>query len=305
MYKYINLDYSGNIKSIGKKINYIFKHLDCGESTLSIKDEVKNDNVFIYQSFNPGSFDNDLMKLSLCCDILQRNNVKSIMYIAPFLPYTRQDKVDNTKLSLGCKILADILNKYNIKTIATYDLHSDCFITKLFDSDMKNIDSIKNEQFTVFSKNQKALIVFSAIPLFLKHIKKKYNLNKTTIVLPDAGAKKRFEHFFKNKNINIVFFKKTHLNNGKIKMSLVGEIKNKNIAIIDDIIDTGKTIIYAVEKIFKPGRKIIICATHGIFSSNSIKKIDDLPIEEIITTDSIKNINLTKKFKIIKLPVDI
>ncbi len=303
--KHILLDYYGEIFKKSKKINYDFLHLKCGENAFFVKDnKIENDDISIYQSFSRGNINNEILKLLLCCNVLQQNKVKKINYIAPFLPYTRHDSTDDKKLSLGCKMFADVINQCGISNIYTYDLHSKCFIEQLFHCKLNKISVKEKEGEITYYNKQKTLIVKSAIPLFINYIKKNYNLDNTVIVFPDIGASKRFSDIVKNKNIDIICCKKKHINENKVEISIIGNVKDKNIIILDDIIDTGKTIICLVKQLLKLGAKnIIVCATHGIFSSNSVNLINSLKIKEILITNSIQNNNLPRKFNVLKLKV--
>ena len=121
--KLINLNYNTNIDG-NSLLKYTLKHFPCGEFEFSIQENISDCEIEIYQSFEVGKFNDDLMKLQIVCDVLKRNNVKHISYFAPFLPYARQDKADNLKYSFGARLIADIIHNCGINEITTYDFHT-------------------------------------------------------------------------------------------------------------------------------------------------------------------------------------
>jgi len=279
----INLNYNGNIdKNLLLKCR--LRQFPCGEFEFSIQEDISDCEIEIYQTFSVGKFNDDLMKLQIVCDVLKRNNVKSISYFAPFLPYTRQDRTYNLTSSLGSKLVADIINNCGISKITTYDFHV--------------------LQMEGFFKGQ--VYNLSAIPLFLDDIEKKFNKNDIVIVFPDAGSASRFKRFFDDTEYEIAIIQKTRKDDN-IYMKILGEVENKTAIIIDDMIDSGGTIIEA-SKILENhnANDIYVYATHGVFSCNFFDKItNNEKIKEITTTNSIKNNIDCDKLKIIDLISDI
>ena len=278
--KYINIDFCGNIPADYQELVCEFKYFSCGEVEFNIKEDIEDEDITIFQSFNVGKFNDDLMKLWVCCDVLKRNNVKSIKYFAPFLPYTRQDRSGNSTRSVGSKILATIIKDCKIKEVITYDAHVEQ-IDGVFDCKIRHL---------------------SAIPLFLENIKQNYDLGKSVILFPDTGSAQRFKDFFHNVNIDIAITKKTRLQNGNVKTHLLGNINGKDVIIIDDMIDGGRTVIGATQHSLEFGAKnVYVYATHGIFSGNGIELLNNSQIKKIVITNSIKNDNLPSKFEVIDL----
>ena len=278
--KYINIDFCGKIPANYQELACEFKYFSCGEVEFHIKEDIENEEITIFQSFNVGKFNDDLMKLWVCCDVLKRNNVKSIKYIAPFLPYTRQDRSGNATRSVGSKILATIIKDCKINEVITYDPHVEQ-IDGVFDCKIKHL---------------------SAIPLFLKIIQEKYDLNNSVIVFPDAGSTQRFKDFFYDVNIDIAIIRKTRLQNGDVKTKLLGNVNGKDIIIIDDMIDGGRTVVSAMQNSLEFGAKNVdVYATHGIFSGNGVEVLNNSTIRKITITDSIKHDILPSKFEVIEL----
>ena len=315
---FISLDYNCNFPKEKERteIKYDFRKFDCGELEITFpkkknkiyynqiakstkktikENNSKNDTVYIYQSFTREKFNEGLIKLFIICCILNENyndtQKLNITYIAPFLPYMRQKEEKSNFL------LKNIFQICGIKTVMTYDLHY----------------HYNDENYSICSSesNIKKLFV-SAMPLFIKDIRKQHkdSINKIVIVFPDKGAKDRFFNYFKedfatfclkkirDKNDNVTIYTNDDTKN----------LKNKKAIIIDDMIDTGKTVIEATNFLVKNGIKSVdIYATHGIFSGNSIKKLNENKnIKSIAISDSIKysnskNNKLPKKFRVIKL----
>lgn len=265
MKKLINLNYNTNIdESLLLKCK--LKQFPCGEFEFSIQEEISDCEIEIYQSFEVGKFNDDLMKLQIVCDVLKRNNVKSISYFAPFLPYTRQDRTYNLTSSLGSKLVADIINNCGISKITTYDFHA-LQIEGYFKGQVYNL---------------------SAIPLFLEDIEKKFNKNDIVIVFPDAGACSRFKRFFEGTEYDIAIINKTRTETG-LKMKILGKVDNKTAIIIDDMIDSGGTIIEA-SKLLKNNnaKNIMVYATHGILSGNAVQNLTNTnEIDKITITNSL------------------
>ena len=280
--KVINLDFFDILPKNFTHLNCEFKKFNCGEIEFNLNEEVENQDICIFQKFNIGALNDDILKLWICCDVLKRNNAKNIKYIAPFLPYTRQDRTYNTKCSLGSKIVANIANECGINEITTYDLHAlqiECF----FNCKVHNI---------------------SAVPMFLQHIEKNYTNDDLVINFADIGSANRFKQFFKDDKLNVSLIRKTRLENGDIKTFLLGDVKDKNVIILDDMIDSGKTIIEATNTLLNFGAKNVdVYATHGVFSGNGIQTLNNSSVRKIVISNSIRNDNLPSKFEVINLEI--
>ena len=278
--KLINLNFNTNIdESLLLKCK--LKHFPCGEFEFSIQEDIGDCEIEIYQSFEVGKFNDDLMKLQIVCDVLRRNNAKSISYFAPFLPYTRQDRTYSTTGSLGAKLMAEIVNSCNISKITTYDFHA--------------------LQIEGFFKGQ--VYNLSAVPLFLKDIEQKFDKNEIVIVFPDAGACSRFKRFFEGTEYDIAIINKTRTESG-LQMKILGDVADKTAIIIDDMIDGGGTIIEA-SKLLKQNsaKQIFAYATHGLLSGDAVEKLTNAnEIEKITISNSlIQCKNVGEKITVLKL----
>lgn len=265
--KCINLNYNGLIGQDFVEIKSKLKHFGCGEFEFLIEEDISDQEITIFQSFHVGKFNDELIKLQIVCDVLKRNNVKKISYLAPFLPYTRQDKTYETKASLGSKLLADIINSCKIDELITYDLHSPQ-IEGFFKCKAQNL---------------------SMIPSFIEDIKQKFKHNEIIITFPDAGSASRFKRFFADEEFDIAIINKHRTNNG-IKMDILGQASDKIAIIIDDMIDSGGTLIEASKLLLESGAKhVYVYATHGIFSGNAIDNLQKSEIKGVTVSNSILN----------------
>jgi ribose-phosphate pyrophosphokinase len=264
--KCINLNYNGLIPQDYTEIKSRIKLFHCGEIEFEIQEDISNQEITIFQSFEVGKFNDDLMKLQIVCDVLKRNNVKKSTYFAPFIPYTRQDKTYDTKVSLGSKLIADIINNCGINEITTYDLHA-----------------VQIEGFFKCKVNH-----LSMIPRFIEHINDNFKPDNVVIVFPDAGSASRFKRFFADQTFKIAIINKVRTEN-LISMEILGDVKNKTAVVIDDMIDGGGTIIEASKILLENhANQVFAYATHGIFSDNAVEKLEKSPIERVVVGDSLE-----------------
>ena len=283
MKKLITLNFNGFIDE-NEKLKYRLRQFPCGEFEFSIQEKIDDFDIEIYQTFTTGNFNNELMELQIVCDVLRRNSVKSITYVSPFLPYTRQDRTFNLTGSLGAKIVAEIVNNCGIGKIITYDFHA-LQIEGFFKGQVHNL---------------------SAVPLFLKDIESKFDKKDIVIVFPDAGSASRFKRFFDNTDYEIAIIQKVRNDDG-IAMKILGNASGKTAIILDDMIDSGGTIIEASNVLKKQNAKdIFVYATHGVLSGNAVQNLqNENNISQITITNSLQqNCLLSEKFEVIELIED-
>ncbi len=285
MNRYINLDYIGEISDVYLEVKSRLTCFESSELEFLLEEDISNQEIIIFQSFILNRFNDSLLKLQIVCDVLKRNKVKKIILFSPFLPYMRQDKFFNLKLSSGAKLIIDIINYSGIQEVITYDLHN------------KDIES----HFKCKLKN------LSMIPIFIQDIKQKYNRNNVLIVFPDIGAVIRYKNFFQDNSFRVTSInKKSTLN--KIDMSILGAVEDQTVIIIDDIIDSAKTITEAVKILIENKvKEVYVYATHGIFSNNAIERSDIAEIQNITLSNSLLSsksellFNKSNKIKIINI----
>ncbi|NIH40984.1 MAG: ribose-phosphate pyrophosphokinase [Buchnera aphidicola (Periphyllus aceris)] len=276
--------FAGN--SIPKLANYIVKILNSnlgkstvkkfsdGEISVRINENVRGDDIFVIQSICFPSNDN-LMELILIIDSLKRASAGRITAVIPYFGYSRQDKrVRLARVPITAKIIADFLSNVGVDRVLTVDLHTDQ-IQGFFDIPIDNI--------------------FGSLILLEDIIKKK--INKPIIVSPDIGGVIRARTIAKhlnNSDIAIIDKRRTHANISKV-MNIIGDVKNRDCILIDDMIDTGGTLCNASKALKKNGaKKIFAYATHPVFSGNILKNIKNSYLNEIIVCDTIP---LSQNFK--------
>ena len=266
------------------------------EIRVEIKENIRNEDVFIIQS---GGFSDDysindyIMECLIIIDACKRSMAKSITLICPCFPYSRQDKKDESRAPISAKLLANILEKAGINRLVVMDLHASQ-IQGFFDIPVDNIYSfplIDNYFKDTYFKD-----------LTLEEIQQKY-----VLVSPDAGAIKRTLKFAKMMKLKAVFMHKERnyqISNTIDNMFIVGDPKDidgKTAIILDDMCDTGGTLIKCAELLKESGAKSVICGvTHGILSGPAIKRLKESDsITKMIVTNSLcQNINKTNVDKL-------
>ncbi|WMC18812.1 MAG: ribose-phosphate pyrophosphokinase [Enterobacteriaceae bacterium PSpicST2] len=260
-------------KKISKKLkinlsnSYVGRFSD-GEINIQINENVRGDDIFIIQSICSPSNDN-LMELLIMVDALRRASAGRITVVIPYFGYARQDRrLNSSRVPITAKIIANFLTNVGINRILTVDLHSEQ-IQGFFDIPVDNIFGS-----LVFYEN-------------IINIKK---LNKITIVSPDIGGVIRARTMSKILNdVDIAIIDKRRKNpNTSQVMHIIGNVKNKNCILFDDMIDTGSTLYKAAKTLKKNGAKSVFAfVTHPVFSGNFIKYIKDSTIDKITVCDSI------------------
>ncbi len=252
-----------------------------GEIKVKIEENIRGRDVFIVQpTFPPGD---NLLELLLFIDAARRASAERITAVIPYFGYARQDRKDEPRVPISAKLIADLITTAGADRVLTMDLHADQ-IQGFFNIPVDHL--------------------FSA-PVMIDYFKKRIDLDNTVIVSPDAGGVKRARYFAKKLgNLPIAIVDKRRKAPNEVEVFFViGEIKNKRCLIIDDIIDTGGTII-EVSKLLKDkgAYEIYVAATHGVFSGNAVKKLVETPwIEEIVVSDTIPAKGDQSKIKVLSI----
>lgn len=235
-----------------------------GEFEVTYESTVRGAEVFIIQStFSPVE---NLFELLLLIDAAKRASAKRICAVIPYYGYARQDRKSKPRVAIGAKLIADLLSAAGVNRIITMDLHSDQ-IQGFFNVPVDHL---------------------YASTLFVPYLRSK-NLENLCIASPDTGGTKRANAYAQFLNCEMVTcYKHRNKPNEIDNMILIGDVKDKNVIILDDIIDTAGSISRAAELIMSAGaRSVRAMGTHPIFSGNAIEKIEKSPIEEVIVTDTI------------------
>ena len=276
-------------KSISQKISKILKtklvHSSIkkfadGEIYIEIKENIRGNSIFIVQSVSSPANDN-LMELLLCIDALKRSSAKNITAVIPYFGYARQDRKVAPRTSISAKLVSNLITKAGADRVVTVDLHAGQ-IQGFFDIPVDNL---------------------FATPIFSRHVKKKIKAKNLICVSPDVGGVERTRALARKLDIGIAIIDKRRPSPGKSQvMNVIGNVKNKTCIIIDDIIDSGGTIVNAAEALINRGAKEVhVYITHGVLSGEAVEKIKKSRIKNLVITDTIDNSNKLKNIKNIEV----
>jgi ribose-phosphate pyrophosphokinase len=231
-----------------------------GELYVRLLEPVKNEKVIIIQTTYP---DQNIIELFLLIDAAKKANSKEIITVIPYYGYARQDKQFKDGEPVSAQILAELISLKTDKII-TIDPHKD-HILDFFISTAQKI---------------------SAIPLICKYLKTK---NIDLILAPDKGAVYTAQKASEDLSCEYDYLEKTRINGSTIKITPKNlDVKNKKVAIIDDIISTGGTMATAIKELKKQkASEVYVACTHGLFAGSAIEKLKSAKCDEIITTDTI------------------
>lgn len=255
----------------------VAKRLDCkisdagikrfsdGEISVQIDESVRGKDVFIIQSTCAPANDN-LMELLILTDALKRSSAKSITAVVPYFGYARQDRKAAPRVPISAKLVADLMQTAGISRVATIDLHAGQ-IQGFFNIPVDNL--------------------YGSI-IFNEHLKKK-DLSNSVVASPDTGGIVRARSVAKALNLDLVIIdKRREKANESEVMNVIGDVKGKEVIIVDDMIDTAGTIVKAADAFKKLGAtKVIACCTHAVLSGAAYDRIENGNLDELIVTDTI------------------
>jgi ribose-phosphate pyrophosphokinase len=253
----------------------ITKFVD-GEVLVKPLETVRNHSVYIVQSTSKPASDN-LMELMVFIDALKRSSAKEIIAVIPYFGYARQDRVARSREPITARLVADLLLAAGVNRVMSVDIHT-MQIQGFFSIPFDNI---------------------SPYHLFAKEIKQLLSKNKLgeedlVIVSPDHGSVTRARNFaemFRQASIGIIDKRRPKPNMAE-SINLIGDVNGKIAVIVDDIVDTGSTLLGATELLKKSGATtILVCATHAVFSGNAFEKIQAAPIDSFFITDTIDRVS--------------
>ncbi len=240
------------------------QHFADGEFEVSFEESVRGVNVYLVQSTFPNT--DNLMELLLMIDAAKRASAKSISAVIPYFGWARQDRKDKPRVSIASKLVADLLSAAGVTSILTMDLHADQ-IQGFFDVPVNHL---------------------YASTIFVPYIEK-MNLPDMVIASPDVGGAKRANSYAKYFDTPLVLcHKQRAVANVVDKMTIIGDVKDKNVIIIDDMIDTAGTICKAAGIMKEAGAKSVrALASHAVMSRDASEKVMASALDEVIFTNSI------------------
>ncbi len=283
-----SLVFSGtNSKYLAEKIcaslncplgNMNITHFADGEFAVSYEESIRGANVFLVQSTFPNS--DNLMELLLMIDAAKRASAKSIIAVVPYFGWARQDRKDKPRVSIGAKLVADLLATAGIDRLITMDLHADQ-IQGFFNIPVDHL---------------------YASAVFIPYIKS-LKLDNLVIATPDVGGSKRANSYSKFLGVPLVLCNKTREKaNVVATMQIIGDVKDKNVILVDDIVDTAGTITKAANIMLEAGAKSVrAIASHCVMSDPASERVGASALTEMVFTDSIpytKGCNKVKQLSI-------
>ena len=252
------------------------------EVFVEVNENVRGQDVYVIQSTSKPANDN-LVELLVCIDALKRASAKQITAVIPYFGYARQDRKPGPRTPISAKLVANLITKSGADRVLTIDLHAGQ-IQGFFDIPVDNL---------------------YAAPILLEDIKKNYDLDRTVIISPDVGGVVRARYIANRLNIGLAIVdKRREAANISEVLNIIGDVKEKNCILIDDIVDTAGTLTNAGEALLNVGAKTVSAyVSHGVLSGNALEKIKKSVLTEIVTTNTISSLLSEDKNKIRRLSV--
>lgn len=247
-----------------------------GEFAVSFEESIRGRDIFLVQSTFPSS--DNLMELLLMTDAAKRASARSINAVIPYFGWARQDRKDKPRVSIGAKLIADLLSVAGIDRLITMDLHADQ-IQGFFDVPVDHLYSSS---------------------IFLPYIQS-MKLDNLVMASPDVGGSKRAASYAKYLGTDLVLCHKQRAKANVVsEMKVIGDVQGKNVIILDDMVDTAGTITKAANLFIEQGAlSVRAFAPHAVLSDPATERINDSKLTEIYFTDSIPLRKQSDKIKII------
>ena len=245
-----------------------------GEFAVSYEESVRGRDVFLVQSTFPNS--DNLMELLLMIDAAKRASARTINAVIPYFGWARQDRKDKPRVSIGAKLVADLLSAAGVNRVITMDLHA---------------DQIQG----FFNVPVDHLYASNVLLPYLKSLE----LPDLCIASPDVGGSKRANTYAKFLGCPLVLCNKTRARANVVSsMQIIGDVEGKNVVIVDDMVDTAGTITKAADIMKEAGAKTVrACASHCVMSGPASERVQNSALEEIVFTDSIPYTQRCSKVK--------
>ncbi len=247
-----------------------------GEFQVSYEETIRGRRVFIIGSTMPNS--DNLMELLLMLDAAKRASARHITAVVPYFGWARQDRKDKPRVPIAAKMVAKMIQTAGATRLITMDLHADQ-IQGFFEIPVDHL---------------------FASTIFLPYIKS-LNLENVTVASPDMGGSKRayaYSKFLKSEVV--ICYKQRKKANVISHMQVIGDVKDRHVIIVDDMVDTAGTLTKAANLMMEEGAKSVCAiATHAILSGEAIKKIEESKLESLIVTDTIPKKHPSSKIKIV------
>ena len=236
-----------------------------GETFVKIEENVRGEDVFIVQSTNPPT-NHHLMELFIMIDALRRASAARITAVMPFYGYARQDRKDQPRVPITAKLVANLVVAAGANRVLTMDLHAQQ-IQGFFDIPVDHL---------------------YASPVMYQYLKKKH-MQDLVVVSPDIGGLKMAYAYSQVLGASLAIVAKRRRNASEVEsMAVIGEIRGKNVLLVDDLTETAGTLTAAAALLKKKGAKqILACVSHAILNDIGIQRLRKSVIDELITTDTV------------------
>ena len=239
-----------------------------GETFVRFEESVRGVDAFVIQS-HPAPINHWLMEQLLMVDALKRASAKRITVVAPFFPYARQDKKHKGREPISARLVTDLFKAAGANRLMSVDLHSPQ-IQGFFDGPVDHL---------------------WALPMLADHVKEKWADEDLTVVSPDSGRVRVADIWADRLGAPLAIIHKRRDPNVPNKVSvheLVGEVQGRTCLLVDDMIDTGGTIVAAAKALKENGAKrVIVASTHAVFSEPAVERLSDESIDSVLVTNTL------------------
>jgi ribose-phosphate pyrophosphokinase len=237
------------------------------EIFVEIQENVRGSDVFVLQSTSFPANDH-LMELLIIIDALRRSSAQRITAVVPYFGYARQDRKPGPRTPISAKLVANLITAAGANRVMTLDLHAGQ-IQGFFDIPTDNL---------------------YASPMMVRDIKERFNNGKVAVVSPDVGGVARARGLAKRINAPLAIVDKRRERAGESEvMNVIGEVEDHTCILIDDIVDSGGTLVNAAEALLKQGAKAVHAyITHGVLSGGAVARVTNSKLKELVITDSIQ-----------------
>lgn len=255
------------------------EHFTDGEFSVYYKDSIRGKDVFLVQSTYPSS--DNMMELLLMIDAAKRASAHYIAAVIPYFGWARQDRKDKPRVSLGAKLMADLLGTAGVTRLITMDLHADQ-IQGFFNVPVDHL---------------------YASTVFIDYLRKTSDLDRTVVATPDVGGAKRANSYAKFLGVPMVICHKSRAKANEVaEMTIIGDVTGKDVILVDDIVDTAGTICKAADLMMRNGaRSVRAIASHAVLSDPATERIEASSLTEMIFTDSIPLRKHSDKIRIVSV----
>lgn len=258
--------------------NVTLKRFSDGELYVKFEQSIRGEDIYIVQPTPPPG--DNIIELLLMLDAAKRASVKRVTAVIPYFGYARQDRKDRPRVSIGSKLMANLLVEAGADRVLTMDLHA-AQIQGFFDIPLDHLYASR---------------------VFIDHLSK-HLIENLVVVAPDVGSLKMSRSYAKKLGASLAFIDKRRPNANESEiMNIIGEVEARNVLIVDDMIDTAGTLTNAAAAMKKRGAlSIVAMCTHPILSGPAFQRIEDSPIDGLLVSDTIPLRQPSNKIKVLSV----